>query len=155
MCCYGGVYCAEGMQTRRRPQASNAQWHRESEIAKRNLRFIKILYLGASYWLLTHAVWIWLERAWGVMQMYVKWPLREMKHWHRCLHLFLPNNIYGDLFIVLKNIKSKNACPSNCMVVQFQIVETIDNSISYRASQVLTSFGEPFRTRICMTGRVA
>jgi len=41
----------------------------------------------ASYWLQKRVAWIWWELAWGSMQMYVK----EMKHCHRCLHLFLLN----------------------------------------------------------------
>ena len=36
--------------------------------------------LDAFYWLLKRAAWIWWELAWGGMQMYVKWPGREMKH---------------------------------------------------------------------------
>jgi len=62
------------------------------------------------------------------------------------LHLFLLNNILSNLFIVQENIKGSNA--ANRMVVEFQIrfiIEKIDNSIFYHASQKLSFVGGPIR----------
>ena len=73
------------------------------------------LELDISYWQLKRAAWIWWELAWGNMQMYVKWPEREMKHCIVIFICFTEQSILSNWFIVQKNVKGGNA--SNCMVV--------------------------------------